>query len=66
MDAPVIAAANSEGRFVESLAPLARIVVRCNICLMAPYAFRIPVDHGDLIVRLVTWAMKGTDEASAD
>jgi hypothetical protein len=25
-----------------------------------------PVDHGDLIVRLVTWAMKGTDEASAD
>ena len=26
----------------------------------------IPIDHGDLIVRLVAWAMKGTDEASAD
>jgi len=33
--------------------------------LVATYS-GIPVDRGDLIVRLVTWAMKGTDEASAD
>jgi len=27
---------------------------------------RFALEPGDLIVRLVTWAIKGTDEASAD